>query len=181
MSPQVSIIVPNFNYAYYLPERMSSILSQTFRDYEIILLDDASSDNSREVLEQFKQDTRVSDIIINETNSGNPFAQWKKGIELAKGEYIWIAEADDSAAPEFLEKAVAGLEKSGAVLFFSSSYCMDSKGNKIDKEYDSWAKPAYCQDASSYILSGKFFLKRYLHWGNCIYNASGAVFCCQMG
>ena len=95
--PKLSVIVPNYNYARFLNARIGSILNQSFQDFELILLDDCSTDNSREVLECYRNNPHVSHIVFNEQNSGSPFIQWMKGIELARGEYIWIAEADDLA------------------------------------------------------------------------------------
>ena len=95
--PVVSVIIPNYNYALYLKKRIESILNQTYTDYELILLDDASTDNSVEILEKYKDNPHVSHILVNEKNSGSPFQQWAKGISLARGKWIWIAEADDVA------------------------------------------------------------------------------------
>ena len=91
----VSIIIPNYNHAKFLDERIQSVLNQTYQNFELIILDDKSSDNSVEVINQYKDDPRVSSIIINKDNSGSTFKQWYKGIEIAKGEIIWIAESDD--------------------------------------------------------------------------------------
>ena len=75
--PSVSVVVPNFNYARYLPQRIESVLNQTFTDFEVILLDDASTDNSVEVMRQYAEtDNRISRIEVNATNSGSPFLQW---------------------------------------------------------------------------------------------------------
>ena len=99
----VSVIVPNYCHAPYLRERIDSILNQTYQDFELILLDDCSTDNSREVLESYRNREHVSHILINEQNTGNTFLQWEKGLLLTKGEYVWIAESDDVAEPRFLE------------------------------------------------------------------------------
>ncbi len=101
--PKVSVIVPNYNHASFLKERLDSILNQTFQDFEIILLDDASTDTSVEILKNYSTGKRVSHFIINKKNSGSPFKQWKKGLDLAKGDCIWIAESDDSCDLNFLE------------------------------------------------------------------------------
>ena len=113
MFPLVSIIVPNYNHATYLRERLDSIFSQTFQDFEVILLDDSSSDLSQMVLEEYAKHPKVSHFIINEKNSGSPFKQWKKGINLSQGEYIWIAESDDYCKPDFLEKIFDFIKVSG--------------------------------------------------------------------
>ena len=103
MPPKVSVIVPNYNYARYLKARIDSILNQTFQDFELILLDDCSTDNSAEVLEGYRTHPLVAHLVVNTQNTGSPFAQWFRGIGLAQGEYIWIAESDDLAEPTFLE------------------------------------------------------------------------------
>lgn len=108
--PTVSIIVPNYNYAGYLRTRIESILAQTYQDFELILLDDASTDNSAEILEYYRNCDKVTICDINAKNTGSPFLQWKKGVTLSQGKYIWIAESDDFADEHFLETAVELLD-----------------------------------------------------------------------
>ena len=74
----VSIIVPNYNHAPFLNQRLDSIFNQTFQDFEVILLDDASTDNSLSILEDYKEKfkSKVSHLIVNEKNSGSPFKQF---------------------------------------------------------------------------------------------------------
>ncbi|MDU8885470.1 glycosyltransferase family 2 protein [Yeosuana sp. MJ-SS3] len=107
---RVSIILPNYNHAPYLKERLDSIFNQTYQDFEVIILDDASTDNSLEVLNQYKNHVKVSHFIVNSKNTGSPFKQWKKGLELAKGKYTWIAESDDSCKLNFLESQLDALQ-----------------------------------------------------------------------
>jgi glycosyltransferase involved in cell wall biosynthesis len=109
--PRVSVIVPNYNHANYLKDRLNSVFNQSFTDIEVILLDDASNDESIVILKKYASNERVTHFIINEKNSGSPFKQWMKGIELAKGEYIWIAESDDICELNFLEEQVKALEE----------------------------------------------------------------------
>src|ERR1700747_3572036 len=108
--PKVSVIVPNYNHARFLPKRIDSILGQSFQDFELILLDDCSSDDSRSILSQYASNPRVK-IDFNEVNSGSAFKQWNKGVHLARGEYVWIAESDDYADPRFFERLVAVLDR----------------------------------------------------------------------
>jgi glycosyltransferase involved in cell wall biosynthesis len=100
----ISIIVPNFNHASFLKERPDSVFNQTYQDFEVILLDDCSTDNSLEVLQEYANHPKVAHFVINEQNTGSTFKQWKKGIELAKGEWIWIAESDDWCEPSLLQE-----------------------------------------------------------------------------
>lgn len=99
----VSIIIPNYNHAPYLKKRIESVLNQTYQDFELIILDDCSTDNSREIIEQYRNHPKVTHIVFNDTNSGSPFVQWQKGFELTKYDYLWIAESDDYADAKFLE------------------------------------------------------------------------------
>src|SRR5690606_15755367 len=120
MMPKVSIIVPNYNHAPFLKDRLDSIFCQDFEDYEVILMDDCSTDGSREILESYKDHGKVTQLVLNEKNSGSTFRQWKKGIELAKGEYIWIAESDDVADSKLVEVLVERLDEDATV---GLAYC----------------------------------------------------------
>ncbi|MXV17459.1 glycosyltransferase family 2 protein [Hufsiella ginkgonis] len=109
MEPVVSVIVPNYNHAAFLQERIDSVLGQTFQFFELIILDDFSADQSREVIERYRGHPKISHIVYNDSNGGSPFKQWEKGIGLARGEYIWIAESDDWCEPTLLDNLVIGL------------------------------------------------------------------------
>src|SRR5580700_8971166 len=114
--PKVSVVVPNYNHARFLRQRLDSILAQSFQDFELILLDDCSSDESRTILEQYALDARAR-LEFNEVNSGSPFKQWNKGVRLTCGEYVWIAESDDYAGEGLLERLIAVLDAGPQVVF----------------------------------------------------------------
>jgi glycosyltransferase involved in cell wall biosynthesis len=129
--PKVSIVLPNYNYARYLDERIQSLLNQTYSDFELIILDDASTDNSIEVIEKYTGDTRVKTKFYSE-NSGLTYKRWNDGADLAQGEYLLIAGADDSCHPTLLEKLVKKLDAHPSVgLAFSQSLEVDSNGTLI--------------------------------------------------
>ena len=100
--PSVSVIVPFYNHEKFIEERLDSILAQPIKDIEIIALDDCSTDNTVAKVRPYLQDSRVT-LIENEANSGSPFKQWEKGIRLAQGDVIWIAEGDDTCDPNFIQ------------------------------------------------------------------------------
>lgn len=177
-TPLVSIVVPNYNYARYLKERMDSIFNQTFTDYEIILLDDASVDGSAQMLKEYAQDPRVSSLVINEENTGLPFLQWKRGIELARGKYVWIAESDDKADPEFLEACVSALEANPhAIIAIAGSTTIGPKGEPINLDYDNWADRK-CRNRIGKTVAhdGIQYIIHNMAWRNYVYNASDTVF-----
>src|SRR6185437_16633828 len=126
--PTVSVIVPNYNHALYLPKRMESILRQTYQDFELILLDDCSTDDSRAILSQYAGDARIR-VEFNELNSG-VFKQWNKGVRLARGEYVWIAESDDYADERLLERLVSILDADPSVAF---AYCRSWRVDEDDR------------------------------------------------
>lgn len=111
MTHLVSVVVPNYNHAAYLRQRVDSVLAQTFQDIELILLDDASTDGSLAILESYRGDPRVR-IHVNDRNSGSTFRQWNRGAKLAGGKYLWFAESDDWAEPTLVERLVGFLERS---------------------------------------------------------------------
>src|ERR1700741_850078 len=117
--PKVSVIVPNYNHARFLRQRLDSIVGQTFQDFELILLDDCSSDDSQSILSNYADDSRVR-IEFNVVNSGSTFKQWNKGVRLARGKYIWLAESDDYADERLLERLVAMLDAEPSSVF---AYC----------------------------------------------------------
>lgn len=166
--PKVSVIVPNYNHATYLQQRIDSILNQTYQDFELILLDDCSTDNSREVLNRYRHHPKVAQIIFNETNSGSTFRQWNKGIELATGEYIWIAESDDWAEPEFLTTLLSLFPLYPSVgLAYTTSKFIDSKGNLL------WEKKG---SGGNQFYTGQEYILRKLLLFNSINNVSMVVF-----
>ena len=168
--PQVSVIVPNYNHAPYLKLRIDSILSQTFQNFELILLDDCSADNSKEVLLSYKDHPKVTHLVFNEENSGSTFKQWEKGIELAKGEYIWIAESDDWAGATFLEQIISGIGTNNTIgLVYTASKLIDSAG---EVTYEN--KEQNTHEVMEY--KGNQFISEKLLTSNAIWNASMMVF-----
>jgi glycosyltransferase involved in cell wall biosynthesis len=118
----VSVIIPNYNHSEFLHQRIMSVLNQTYPYFEVIILDDCSIDNSREIIESYKSNEKIAHIVYNSENSGSTFLQWEKGISLSKGEYIWIAESDDWCELNFLENLLTGFQMNkNCVLSFSDS------------------------------------------------------------
>ena len=172
--PSVSVVVPNFNYARYLPQRIESVLNQTFTDFEVILLDDASTDNSVEVMRQYAEtDNRISRIEVNATNSGSPFLQWELGVKLARGRYIWIAEADDFADPAFLASCMKAFEADNTItMAITMSHLVDSEGNPSNHRPFEDFEP----DGNTRFFDGHDFIRRYMTIVNGCYNASMVLF-----
>jgi glycosyltransferase involved in cell wall biosynthesis len=178
MNTQVSVIIPNYNHAPYLAKRINSVLGQTYPDFEVILLDDCSTDGSREIIELYRNHPNVSQVLLNETNSGSTFKQWNKGIALARGEYIWIAESDDFADANFLEKTLPIIRKDDTIgLVFCHSVLVDKNDQTIGNTQD-WVLPHETWDTDSEFvrMPGINFCAHYLT-GRCVIpNASAVLF-----
>ena len=175
--PLVSVNVLCYNHAPYIQQRIESVLQQTFTDYELLIWDDASTDSSRKIIEQYRGNKKVADIIYNKINSGSGYLQWQKVIEHCTAKYLWIAEGDDFAEPDFLEKTVAALENyNTASLVETDSYYVRD-GNKINRvsayKNQNFQKDHWCKD---FIMPGKEAVLNILSRGNCIANASGVLF-----
>ncbi|MGC2332914.1 MAG: glycosyltransferase family A protein [Candidatus Acidiferrales bacterium] len=174
--PKVTVIVPNYNHALFLRKRIDCILQQTFQDFELILLDDCSTDDSRSILSSYASDPRVR-IEFNDTNSGSTFKQWNKGVRLARGEYVWIAESDDYADPHLLERLVAGLDADLKVAF---AYCRSWEVDANDRAAGfldptcGYLNPA--RWAADYCVDGREECATYLVNANITGNASSVVF-----
>lgn len=175
---KVSVIIPNYNYQDFIIERIDSILMQTYPIFELIILDDCSTDNSVQVIEE--KIKTITDIPVqfvkNEKNSGCVFKQWKKGFDLAKGDYIWIAEADDSAQNNFVEEVIKGFEDKNVVLSYCESARIDENNllirEKSDDLYD------MCRTGEwnhSYIKEGKDEIIEHLSVTNTILNVSSVM------
>ncbi len=99
----ISIVTASYNYEQYISETIQSVLNQTYSDWELVIVDDCSTDNSVEVIKSFN-DERIK-LFINEKNLGLK-GTVKRGIEEAKGDWIVFLESDDMITPDYLEKKV---------------------------------------------------------------------------
>ena len=174
--PKVSVIVPNFNHASFLERRLDSVFNQTFDDFEVILLDDKSADNSLEVMSRYASHPKVSHFIVSESNSGSAFRQWAKGIRIAKGELIWIAESDDWAEPEFLETLVSAFDGGTNIALAYCRILRTFKDGSID-ELCSWGEVIHKERwQQNFVCWGNEFIENYLIYRNVIVNASAVLF-----
>lgn len=164
----VSVIIPNYNHALYLEQRIETVLSQTYRNFEVIILDDCSTDNSRDIIEKYRGHEKVTTILNNTVNSGNSFTQWDKGIQVSEGNFIWIAESDDFCEPSFLEELVLPMVQDPDIaVSFCQTLCL-TPDNKISDKTS--------HNLLYEIIDGKSFVKTKMLGKNTIINASMVVF-----
>jgi GT2 family glycosyltransferase len=118
-APVVSVIVPAYNAARYIGDALDSLLAQTLHDIEIIVINDGSTDATKDIAEEYAQrDGRVC-VISRERSSGRPASARNAGIGMARGEFIALLDADDIAVPTRLEQSIQAMRASGASLAFA--------------------------------------------------------------
>jgi len=177
-SLKVSVIVPNYRHEPYLEERLRSIFRQTLKPHEIIFLDDASPDESVEVARRLAAEAPVPmRIVVNEQNSGSTFRQWMKGLSLASGDLVWLAESDDSCHPEFLERLVPEFYDPDVALAYCQSALIGPRRERWSDDFlghtDDISKSRW---RSRYSVSGIVEAEEALSQKNTIPNASAVVF-----
>lgn len=128
--PLVSIIIPAYNQAHFLVQAIESVLAQTYKNYEIIVVNDGSTDNTAEVAQSFGNKIRY----IYQENRGLAGAR-NTGISHAAGEYIALLDSDDVWLPDFLEKMIRQTRLFPAsTVFFCAALCMDAEGNDLPQK-----------------------------------------------
>jgi glycosyltransferase involved in cell wall biosynthesis len=176
-NPRISIIVPNYNHAQYLPQRLDSIFNQTYQDFEIYLMDDASTDNSTEILERYSDRIDVH-LLANKENSGSPFKQWLKAFPLVRGDIIWIAESDDLCEPDFLEMLLPAFSDREVQIAYCASKII-GEGGEVQGDY---TKTKYLESISTvrwknpYCIPADQEINEALGIKNTILNISSVLF-----
>jgi len=130
MIPQVSIIIPTYNNAAYIQDSLNSVLKQRYQEYEIIIIDDGSTDNTKELLEPYLRNKRI--YYFYQENKGLPGAR-NAAIRLAKGEYILCLDADDELAPDAIQKYVESAKNHNAQWVISDIYRVENNASEIQK------------------------------------------------
>ncbi len=149
----VSIIMPFYNEEEYIKFSINSILNQTYHDFELLLIDDGSSDRSLEIVSNIS-DNRIK-ILHYDNNHGTPWAK-NQGLRTAQGKYITVFAADDIACSESLEKEVKFLDEHNDIMAVSGQYDYIDKDNKI------------LNMAPVKVLTNPKFIKASLLFENCI-------------
>ena len=175
--PMVSVVVPNYNHARYLDQRLASIFNQSYRNVEILLLDDASKDDSVEMLRRLAAASPFPcRLLVNKQNAGNVSRQWRKGLGAAKGDLVWICESDDFCEPDFLERLVRHFRDRSVMLAFGRIQLTNEEGeiNPWLDRYRETAEPGIWQDVV--VRPAREWFSKAMGVNNVIANVGGCVF-----
>ncbi len=175
---KVSVVVPNYRHSRFLEQRLRSIFSQTIQPHEIIFLDNASPDDSVEVARRLSIESPVPmKIVVNERNNGSTFKQWMKGLSLATGDLVWIAEADDACRPQLLERLVPEFYDPEVVLAYCQSATIGPDGEVLSEHFlDHTNDLSRDRWQSHFSVLGDEEVERALSQKNSIPNASAVLF-----
>lgn len=133
VKPLISIVVPIYNVEKYLRACIDSILDQTYRNLEIILVDDGSPDGCSAICDEYKEkDQRI--IVIHQKNRGLSGAR-NAGIDKAQGQYIGFVDSDDTIEPQMFEVLLNNIQSSGAGMSICGRKIVDEEGNVSNKKY----------------------------------------------
>jgi len=177
--PQVSVIIPNYNHGPFLRDRIESVINQTLRDIELIIIDDGSTDDSQTIIEGYANHPLVRTVIYNDTNSGSPFSQWPAALQLANAAWIWVAESDDLADPDFLEKLFTeAIQDEKNSLVYCDSSVLNDNIQPSPVLYSAIKNERYgvSKWARHYRQDGKTELNEYLKKDCTINNVSAVLF-----
>ncbi len=173
----VSVIIPGYNHAQYLRQRIDSVMNQSSHDFELIILDDFSTDGSREIIDEYVKIFPGISFHYNKSNSGNPFKQWDFGVKKARGEYIWIAESDDYAKEDFLERSSSVLSANRNLGFVYSNSKIVDENNNSEYFVSDLRKSLHGNKWSvDYQNNGLDEISEFLYLNNTINNVSGVLF-----
>jgi len=151
MQNKISIIVPVYNTAKYLPDCLDSIINQTYRNLEIILVNDGSTDNSPTIIKQYaEKDNRI--IVINQENSGQSVAR-NVGITKATGDYISFIDSDDKIKPNFIKELLTAYNSTGTILSVCGIHYKRLKSKTTEDVYVNPLRPRRPKEShKAYIL-----------------------------
>jgi glycosyltransferase involved in cell wall biosynthesis len=171
--PGLSVVVPNYNHARYLPECLESLLQQSVQPLEIIVIDDCSTDNSIAVLEDFCRNNPRVTFCRNEKNLG-VLATLNKGAQMARGEYVVFPGADDRVLPGYFEKALSLLARhpQAGLCFFDPGSFDHVTGVISENRMRLSPAPAFFSPEDIAKIGAR---RRLIITGNCVFKHSALV------
>lgn len=133
MHPLLSIVIPTYNGESFIEETIESALAQTYTNYEIILVDDASNDRTPDILRQYERHPYVQ-LYLSTTNRTAP-KNYNRGVMLSRGDYLTFLDQDDLLEPTYCEQVIQHMETEGADIGFANLYALSGRTRKTTTLY----------------------------------------------
>lgn len=173
-NPLVSIVFTSYNHQEYLLQAVESILQQSYKDFELIIVDDCSTDNSQDILRRYEQHPQVQ-LHLLEKNTGSYVRASNYGARFAKGQYLLFAQCDDYSDPTQVSELVRVLEENpGVGVAFSKSQLVDGEGNILTDDFQG-REHAFREKCVTDTLILKKEMRRFLYYACVIPNLSAAM------
>ena len=151
-APQVSIVMPNYNSERYISEAISSVIRQTYPNWELLVIDDDSYDRSVSIVREFEsKDPRIH-LVVNEKNLGTARTR-NRGMSLCRGEYVALLDSDDIWEPGKLEKQMEVAERTGADIIYCSYGLVDEHDHKLCRDFIVVPETDFDQMLKSSVIS----------------------------
>ena len=132
--PLVSVIMPAYNAALFIEEAINSVISQTITDWELLVIDDCSTDATGDIVNTIAaRDSRVK-LLVNENNMGAAGSR-NRGLDIFRGQYVALLDSDDYWYPQMLEKMLARAEETRADIIYCSYELVDEQGKKVCNDF----------------------------------------------
>ena len=132
--PLVSVIMPAYNAEKYIEEAIMSVINQSYKNWQLLVIDDGSQDSTPAIVKALAEKDHRIQLHINEKNMGVAKTR-NKGFDMAEGDYVALLDSDDIWLPEKLEKQIKLAQKSGAEIIYTSYEIIDTEGNKCKGDY----------------------------------------------
>ena len=160
---KVSVIIPVFNASKYIDKCVNSVINQSYKNYEIVVIDDGSKDDSLQILKKIKKQYNDKILLLSQPNNGESFAR-NKGLELATGDYILFLDSDDWIEKDYIYTLLNNIKDNDIVIsgFKRYNFNYEYQYLKIPNN-NSWSKFKYCS------IAGKMFKYSFLKKYNLIY------------
>lgn len=169
----VSVVVPSYNYANYLDRRIESLITQTYQNLEIIVIDDCSKDDSAEVLRKYENHPKVKVVLRKE--NGGWISTNNMGVELSSGEFVIFAQCDDDCDPRMIQRLVEAMNTNpSAGIAFCRSHLTDEDGKEIGNDFLSREKKFRDKCATDALIPSAE-MGRFLLYACVIPNLSAAL------
>lgn len=133
-TPLVSVIMPAYNAAPFIEEAINSVISQTITDWELLVIDDGSKDDTRQIAAEFSEKDPRIQLVVNEENMGVARTR-NRGMDLYRGRYVAFLDSDDYWESRMLEKMIARAEETGADIIYCSYSLVDENGKKVCNDF----------------------------------------------